>query len=192
MKYGGCHPTENSFNTKLECENFCPHIGPPMHVENEPCLTNETQPDEYESPGQPCIFPWKYGDIEYNGCANLGLGSPGPWCLTECSKEDCKYENHDAAGICNDNCPIADCDDPEICPKPNKMERQKFGNEILLQENSENFESNEDDCKDHCPEEETDTEFMDPKVQTFNSKVSSKGTKQNDVREKAIDYDKLF
>lgn len=59
---------------------------------------------------------------------------------------------------------------------------QKFGNEILLQENSENFE----------PEEETDKEFMDPTVQTFNSKVSSKGTKQNDVREKAIDYDKLF
>ena len=72
----------------------------------------------------------------------------------------------------------------------------------MLQENPENFEPIEDDCQDNiCPEEieqpfqikeETDIEFLDPKEHRFNSKVLSKQTKQNEVMEKAIDYDTLF
>ena len=93
VKYGGCHPTENSFDTKLECENFCPHIGPPIPVENEPCLTNETQPGVFGiAGGQPCIFPFKFKGIEYNGCILHKL-MPSLWCPTYCSdREECEVD----------------------------------------------------------------------------------------------------
>ena len=70
------------------------------------------------------MFPWTFQGTEYNGCANPDKGSisNGVWCPTELSIYGTYVEidGEKLIGLCNENCPIAICDDPIICPKPGR------------------------------------------------------------------------
>jgi hypothetical protein len=66
----------------------------------EKCLTTNDSTD----PNKPCIFPFKFNDVVYEGCPTDLKDKNKRWCSTESNENN--VENSEKWGYCSGYCPI--------------------------------------------------------------------------------------
>ena len=63
---------------------------------------------------KPCIIPFIYNNIRYNGCTLANADDGKPWCSTKVSVNGHHIPGKEHYGHCNDDCPNDMQDEPTL------------------------------------------------------------------------------
>jgi len=62
----------------------------------------------------PCVFPFTFKDVTYNGCTNVGDPEGKLWCATKVDENGSYILNSNQYGYCTENCPEGDIETIDI------------------------------------------------------------------------------